>query len=175
MIAVLEEITKVCSKCEKEKSITDFSKNKPRKGGLQCWCKQCLTEYQQIHKIESNKSKKKYQQTHKVEKAKYMKMYRQSIEGYLRARFTSIEYRCSNPKEPNYKNYGGRRIKNLFASFSDFFDYVTINLGFDCYEKIKGLHIHRINNNGHYEHGNIEFLTIFEHRAKHIEIERLYY
>jgi len=35
---------KVCSKCKKEKSSSEFHKNKNGKGGLQTWCKKCALE-----------------------------------------------------------------------------------------------------------------------------------
>jgi hypothetical protein len=34
--------------------------------------------------------------------------------------WASINYRCTNPKCADYKNYGGRGIKNSFQSFEEF-------------------------------------------------------
>ena len=36
--------------------------------------------------------------------------------------YKGIGKRCNNPKEPNYKNYGGRGIKRLWKSFEEFKD-----------------------------------------------------
>lgn len=44
--------TKICPKCKKEKSITEFSKNRGRPDGLYFWCKDCWKEYRE------NRSKK---------------------------------------------------------------------------------------------------------------------
>lgn len=59
--------------------------------------------------------------------------------------------RCNNPKISNYRDYGGRGIKFLFTSFSQFFK----ELG----PRPKGMSIDRINNNGHYEPGNVKWST----------------
>lgn len=37
--------TKICTKCKTEKELTEFSKHKRNKDGLQCECKQCCKEY----------------------------------------------------------------------------------------------------------------------------------
>lgn len=37
---------KICTKCKKEKPLTDFPKRYPYKGGLNSHCKQCHNEYQ---------------------------------------------------------------------------------------------------------------------------------
>lgn len=67
--------------------------------------------------------------------------------------------RCYNPKNPAYKNYGGRGItvcdewKNSFVAFMD---YVEENLG----PKPSTQHtVDRINNDGNYELGNIRWTT----------------
>ena len=40
------EQMKICSRCKTEKSISEFNKSKPRKGGLNCWCRECFNKYQ---------------------------------------------------------------------------------------------------------------------------------
>lgn len=37
--------TKICNKCKKEKSKTEFSKDKNKKDGLRTICKQCDKKY----------------------------------------------------------------------------------------------------------------------------------
>ena len=39
------ERTKICSKCGAEKSLEEFNKDKSKKDGLFCWCKECHKQY----------------------------------------------------------------------------------------------------------------------------------
>lgn len=41
--------TKICSKCKKEKPISEFGKNKAKKDGLQTECKECKSAYNKLH------------------------------------------------------------------------------------------------------------------------------
>lgn len=158
--------TKKCPKCKQIKCLDEFSKAKNQKDGLQCWCKQCAKEYQnqyyqehepqyqqyrQTHKSEEQQ----YYQTHKAEFFKHQKQCRKTIRGCLRYTFTDMLKRCSNPKRKDYKYYGGRGVQVKFTSFDDFYDYVVNELKTDP----RGLSIDRIDNDGHYEKGNIRFVT----------------
>lgn len=108
-------------------------------------------QYRQAH----SKANKKYNQTHKVEIAKCKRDYRKTLVGYLRICFQDIKQRCDNPKHIGYKYYGGRGIQCLFKNANKFVDYVINELKVNP----RGLTIDRINNNGHYEPGNIRFVT----------------
>jgi hypothetical protein len=59
--------------------------------------------------------------------------------------------RCLNPKCADYPNYGGRGIQFLFASFEEFFDVLG--------ERPPGKMLDRINNDGHYEKGNVRWAS----------------
>lgn len=71
----------------------------------------------------------------------------------------SVEYkayrdakgRCRNPKHDEWERYGGRGIKFLFLSFSQFYQ----ELG----KRPNGLTLDRINNDGHYEPGNVRWAS----------------
>jgi len=108
---------------------------------------------------------RKFRQTEKH--AAIVKRYGSSIKGCLQVRFQAIKQRCTNKKQRLYYRYGGRGIKVKFKSLDDFRDYVMNELKVDP----RGKHIHRIDNDGHYERGNIEFLTSKEHGLKHRKIE----
>lgn len=109
-----------------------------------------------LHRIEYLR---KYRQAHKIKAIEYDKEYRKTIKGYLHRRFQNVKNRCDNPNFPSYKYYGGRGIKCLFKSVSEFINYVINVLGYNTIEKLKGLQIDRIDNNSHYEPGNIRFVT----------------
>lgn len=84
-----------------------------------------------------------------------VKKYGATINGHLRRTFNSMKRRCNNPNIHNYSRYGGRGIRNKFKSADEFVDYVINELRVDP----RGLQIDRIDNNGHYEKGNIRFVT----------------
>ena len=89
--------------------------------------------------------------------------YNATIRGVLQKRYHNIMRRCNDPRCKSYNRYGGRGIECRFNSFEAFVDYVDFTLMVDP----RGLHIHRMDNDGHYERGNIEFLTPKEHRIRH--------
>ena len=55
-------VGKICSKCRLWYSLDRFGKDKSRKDGLNCWCKECLKEYAQSEKgkMVNTKAHKKY-------------------------------------------------------------------------------------------------------------------
>jgi hypothetical protein len=80
----------------------------------------------------------------------------------LADRYVALDQRCNNPNSPEYKNYGGRGIKNLFHSAPEFVRWVIENLPHETY---KGVQLDRINNNGHYEPGNLRLATSAENNS----------
>ena len=60
--------------------------------------------------------------------------------------------RCQCVSSDDYQNYGGRGIEFRFASFQHFLIVVGSHPG-------KGYTLGRINNDGHYEAGNVEWQT----------------
>jgi hypothetical protein len=60
---------KVCSKCGIEKSLAEFSKDKQKKDGLRCSCKECVKKYNDTNiehiKLKSNKWAKENIEKHK--------------------------------------------------------------------------------------------------------------
>ena len=111
-----------------------------RKDKLYCYCKECQQKY-----------RAKDQKHIKIRQ----KEYSNTIRGILNRKYHHIKWRCENPNAYNYNRYGGRGIKCLFKSSQEFADYVINELKADP----RGLEIDRINNDGHYERGNIRFVT----------------
>jgi hypothetical protein len=69
--------------------------------------------------------------------------------------FRGAKQRCLNPKNPNYHNYGGRGIKFLLTSVED----IVKDIGM---RPSANHSIDRINNDGHYEVGNIRWATMVQ-------------
>ena len=128
--------TKQCARCKETKFCSMFYKDKRTKDNLFPWCKEC-----------KNNSDKKYTDRRL-----------RTVSGYLRHLFHCIRQRCNNPKYPKYKYWGGRGIKCKFKNANEFINYVISKLQIDPH----GLTIDRINNDKHYEPGNIRFVTIAE-------------
>ena len=74
----------------------------------------------------------------------------------LSERYHSIVQRCSNPKNENWDNYGGRGIKNKFKDAVQFVRYIRKELPHEDY---KGIDIGRKDNDGNYEPGNLQLET----------------
>lgn len=166
-------MNRVCTKCGIEYPATAeyFYRDKSRKDGLKSHCKRCCAVYQQSEKgkavirryqrtekgkVTGRAAVKRYQQTEKGRVTN--KRYYNTLKGYLCTVYHHIKQRCTNPKCRSYKDYGGRGIKCFFGSLDGFRNYVMNILQIDP----RGLEIDRIDNDGHYEPGNIRFVTCKE-------------
>lgn len=66
--------------------------------------------------------------------------------------FCNARYRCLNPQNAGFKDYGGRGIEFRFESFDQFFAEIG--------SRPSPLHsLDRKNNDGHYESGNVRWAT----------------
>ena len=82
---------KICNKCELEKDIIDFPRNKSSKDGYRNYCKKCKNDADKLHKIEYNK--------------KYRTKNRESIKDYNK------KYESENKdKRKEYRNINKDRI-----------------------------------------------------------------
>ena len=69
--------------------------------------------------------------------------------------YHAAKNRCQNENNDAYDRYGGRGIEFRFSSFEEFFE----ELGFKPTTKHS---VDRIENNGHYEAGNVKWSTAKE-------------
>ncbi len=146
-------MTKTCTKCNTEYPATTefFNKQSATKDGLKYWCKRCIAVYCKICR-QSDK--------HKCYQKEYHKLYRATIAGHLRQVYYDMKRRCNDLRMHNYYRYGGRGIRCEFKSPNEFIDYIVNDLRIDP----RGLQIDRIDNDGHYEKGNVRFVTVKENR-----------
>lgn len=53
----MNELMKICSKCDDEKSIDEFNKSKANKNGIRSECKKCQSKYQKKYQKNNTKAK----------------------------------------------------------------------------------------------------------------------
>lgn len=158
-------IDRICCFCKKEFSVEIKRIN----AGQGIYCSNlCVNraKYTGGKKASSARMRKKFRSKYLVYNLKYNCEYRKTIRGHLVLMFHKIKDRCKNPIHRAFKWYGGRGIKCLFKSSGEFVDYVINVMHIDP----RKLEVHRIDNNGHYKPGNIEFLTSKKHGLKHRKV-----
>ena len=106
---------------------------------------------------------RKYYKNHREKICEKNKQRRQkqcnTLVGRLREVYRGLNRRCNEPSNDSYKRYGGRGIKNNFKHFDEFLAHIILDLEITELKQIKELQIDRIDNDGHYEPGNIRFVT----------------
>jgi len=96
------------------------------------------------------------------------KKYLTEYEEALRQTMASAKQRCQTPSYTGYHRYGGRGIQFNFPSVYDAVVWVRDNLG----ERPDGYTLDRIDNDGHYEPGNLRWADRRTQRLNQAEHER---
>jgi len=65
--------------------------------------------------------------------------------------FHDAKRRCQSVLHKQYPDYGGRGIQFRFSTFQEFIDHIGV--------RPDGMSLDRINNDGHYEVGNVRWAT----------------
>jgi len=146
IVGALEKMNyKVCTKCKLEKPILEFYKSAYTSSGLSSDCKECRKLHKLKDKEEINKKIRVYYKKYPWKKT-----------------LTSIKQRCNNPKFKQFKNYGGRGIKNKFKN-ADEIKFLWFR---DKAYLMKQPSIDRIDNDGDYCIENCQYIELPINRDK---------
>jgi hypothetical protein len=108
--------------------------------------------------------------TRATTKCPCFKKYKDKRAKVVGERYDAMLQRCTNPSSPSWEDYGGRGIENKFLSREHYIRYILENLPHTSY---RGVDIGRINNDGHYEPGNVRLETRVENLANRRPRRRL--
>ena len=168
-------LSKKCSSCKKEKPVGEFCKNRARHDGLSNICKVCRKAWTKSKASRRAQTKWRKSDAGKAARDRYIgsdkakacrKKYANTIHGQLVIRFGGIKGRCERPDHKDYDMYGARGIKCNFTR-DNFVDYIIEHWPLESY---RGYELHRKDNNGHYERGNVEILSMDDHKEKHVQM-----
>lgn len=147
--------TKTCTKCHKEKPLSEFYKRPERKSGFRSDCKACeylrLEEYRKKHKEIYSKSHKKWRDKNK-KKLKNDRIKLQKETPWILTWYR-INSRCNTKTNPDYPLYGGRGIKNKLSQNDCKFLWFRNNAYL-----LKQASIHRKNSDGNYTISNCKYI-----------------
>jgi len=151
------EIDKICTKCKKYKSLTEFVKDKYKKSGYTSDCKECRSIagkiYSKSHRSKINEYRQKYRKQNLNKVRKQDKEARKRLPWIYT--LSDIRKRCENKNCKRYIDYGGRGIKCLITS-----EELKELLFRDKAYEMKRPSIDRIDNDGNYEINNCQYLEL---------------
>lgn len=120
-------------------------------------CKRCNSTFETTNPARQFCSKscatQSYNHSHKYKHGQAIGKDKPASPEYVA--YMSAKTRCSNPNAADYARYGGRGIEFRFNSLQEFIDAIGKKPSPDY-------SVNRINNDGHYEVGNVEWATRIE-------------
>ena len=100
--------SKVCTKCNVEKSFDEFNKDKYKKDGLRSECKECEKQHRQANKEKISERAKQYNQANKEKISEQKKQYRQANKEKISERMKQYNQKLevkTRRKERNNERY----------------------------------------------------------------------
>jgi len=93
--------TKICTKCKKEKFLSDFNKDKKSKDKLSCQCKKCLNAYNRLYYRKNIDKKRKYDKGRRQENKQWFVNYKKTLkcENCPEDRYYCLVFHHRNPEE----------------------------------------------------------------------------
>lgn len=96
---------KICTKCKKEKSLDNFSKNKNNKDGFQVYCKECFNKNNLIYHKNNKEKKKKYAKQYALKNKEKSQKYYQDHKLQILKRQTTYNLKNKENKSQYDKIY----------------------------------------------------------------------
>ena len=143
---------KKCSKCKKEKELTEFYKDKSKKDGLKSWCKECHLEDSRKRESRYNETRKKYREEHREEsREKKKKYYKKNKEHILES---NRKWRQTfKGRLLSYKRSAEQRKINWLLTEDEFESFWKKPCSY-CGDEIETIGIDRIDSKKSYEINN---------------------
>ena len=142
--------TKICTKCNTEKSVSEFYTRKDLKSGLESQCKKCII----LRKKEYRKANPSITANYNAE-YKYRKPWVQT--------YRNVWNRCYNPRCKTFSSYGGRGVK-MYMILGDF-EFLWHR---DAANQMDKPSIDRLNSDSHYTVLNCRYMELRENIASRV-------
>jgi hypothetical protein len=109
-----------CSKCKLTKDVSNFSKNKSKKSGLNTYCKECMVAYRKDNANKLKKYFKEYGEANREKiSARSLRRYQNNIQANLA---TTLRNRFNRAVKKEWKK--GSAVRDLGCTITEFKIYL---------------------------------------------------